>query len=241
MYRDLRISVCFPCRNESGHLKEVLATVPSIVDEVIVISNASKDDTVKVARKLDAKAYEDNRVIGGIGYGFAHMTGIAKATGDIIVGADGDGTYPLEELPKIIDRIIDEKLDFVSCNRYPLKDGTKIPFKLRLGVGTLNVETRLLHGKKINDILSGMWVFRSSIKDKLNLTMGDWNLSPEIKINALTHPDIAFSEHHIVQHVRMGESHQNYFKTGFGHLAWILTDKLRKMGILSKQADTPQP
>lgn len=237
MYRDLRISVCLPCRNESGHLKEVLATVPSIVDEVIVISNASKDDTVSAAKKLGAKAYEDNRVIGGIGYGFAHMTGIAKATGDIIVGADGDGTYPLEELPKVIDRMLNEKLDFVSCNRYPLKDGTKIPFKLRLGVGTLNLETRLLHGKKINDILSGMWVFRASIKDKLNLTMGDWNLSPEIKINALTNPDITFSEHHIVQHVRMGESHQNYFKTGFSHLAWIFTDKLRKLGVLGKQAD----
>lgn len=227
MYRDLRISVCLPCRNEAGHLKEVLAKVPSIVDEIIVVSNNSKDDTVAVAKKLGAKAYEDNRVIGGIGYGFAHMTGIANATGDIIVGADGDATYPLEELPKIIDRMIDEKLDFVSCNRYPLQDGTKIPFKLRFGVGFLNAEVRALYGVKINDILSGMWVFRSSVRSDLNLTMGDWNLSPEIKINAATNPAIKFSEHSIVQHRRMGESHQKYFETGFNHAVWLLKNRFR--------------
>ena len=55
-----------------------------------------KDDTVAVAKKLKLKALEDNRTIDGIGYGFAHMTGIENATGDIIVGADGDATYPIK-------------------------------------------------------------------------------------------------------------------------------------------------
>lgn len=237
MYRDLRISVVLPCRNEAGHLKEVLSKVPKIVDEIVVVSNNSKDNTVAVAKKLGAKAYEDNRVISGIGYGFAHITGIANATGDIIVGADGDATYPLEELPNIIDRIIDEKLDFVSCNRYPLKDGTKIPFKLRAGVWMLNAEVRLLYGVKINDILSGMWVFKSDLKNQLDLTMGDWNLSPEIKINAATNPAIAFSEHSIVQHRRMGESHQKYFKTGFDHLVWIFKNKFMRPGSANSALD----
>ncbi len=231
MYRDLRISVCLPCRNEAGHLKEVLAKVPKFVDEIVVISNKSKDNTVEVAKKLGAKAYEDNRTIGGIGYGFAHITGIQKATGDIIVGADGDATYPVENLAKVIDHLIDNNLDFVSCNRYPLQDNTKIPFILRFGVWALNTEVRMLHRKKINDILSGMWVFKSSIKDQLQLTMGDWNLSPQIKINAATNPAIAFSEYSIAQHRRMGESHQNYFKTGFNHAMWILKDRFSRSSI----------
>lgn len=222
MYKNQRVTVCLPCRNEAKHLAKVVKRIPSFVDEIIVISNASTDNTMDVAKKLGLQAYEDNRTIKGIGYGFAHMTGIEHATGDLIVGADGDATYPIEELGKVIDFLLDDKLDFVSCNRYPLQEGTEIPFKLRLGVWALNTEVNYLYGQKINDILSGMWVFRKPITKKLQLSMGDWNLSPQIKINAMTHPKIKFAEYSIAQHQRMGQSHQNHFKTGMSHLWWIL-------------------
>jgi glycosyltransferase involved in cell wall biosynthesis len=225
MYRKKRITVCLPCRNEANHLHEVIERIPKFVDEIIVISNNSSDDTVKVAKKLGVKAFEDNRVLKGIGYGFAHMTGINKASGDIIVGADGDATYPIEDLKKSLDHMLDNKLDFVSCNRYPLQPGTNIPFKLRLGVWVLNTEVRLLYGKKVNDILSGMWLINSEVKDSLGLTMGDWNLSPQIKLNALLHQSINFSEYSIAQHQRKGSSHQSHFKTGFSHLFWIFKNR----------------
>ncbi|HSX42985.1 MAG TPA: glycosyltransferase family 2 protein [Candidatus Saccharimonadales bacterium] len=237
MYRNKKITICFPCRNEGDHLKEVIARIPKIVDEIIVISNKSTDNTVAVAKKLGVKVIEDNRSIKGIGYGFAHISGIEAATGDLIVGADGDATYPVEELEKVIDHLLDDNLDFLSCNRYPLQAGTKIPFKLRLGVWVLNTETRVLHGVKINDILSGMWVFRKSAVKKLDLTMGDWNLSPQIKINAARHPEIKFSEHSIAQHQRMGESHQAHYKTGFSHLFWIFKSRWLSPQSLQKDPD----
>ncbi|HUB93413.1 MAG TPA: glycosyltransferase family 2 protein [Verrucomicrobiae bacterium] len=227
MYRHRKITVCLPCRNEANHLHEVVKRIPKFVDEIIVISNASKDNTVEVAKKLGVKALEDNRKIGGIGYGFAHMTGIENATGDIVVGADGDATYPLEDLAQIIDYLIDHNLDFISCNRYPLQAGVKIPFKLQLGVNVLNWEVRMLYGKKIHDILSGMWVFRNTVTSDLHLTMGDWNLSPQIKINAMLQPNIRFAEYSIAQHQRMGESKQAHYKTGFQHLWWIFKNRLR--------------
>jgi glycosyltransferase involved in cell wall biosynthesis len=238
MYRNLRISLCLPCRNESNHLAEVVKRVPKFVDEIIVISNNSKDDTVKVAKKLKLEALEDNRTIGGIGYGFAHMTGIKNATGDIIVGADGDATYPIEDLAEIIDYLLDNKLDFISCNRYPLQSGTKIPLMLKLGVWTLNAEVRALYGIKINDILSGMWVFRKTAKNKLDLTMGEWNLSPQIKLNAALNPKIKFAEYSIAQHQRLGESHQSHFKTGFSHLWWIFKRRWMSNEKLLKEADS---
>lgn len=221
MYRDKRITLCFPCRNEAKHLPKIIKDAPAIVDEIIVVSNNSSDNTVEVARKLGVRVIEDNRTLGSIGYGFAHMSGIKKATGDIIIGADSDGTYPVKRIPEIIDRLLDENYDFLSCNRYPLKDDTKVPLKLRFGVWVLNTEVRLLYGKKVNDILSGMWVFRKPVAKKLKLTMGDWNLSPQIKINALINPKIKFGEYHISQYQRMGETHQNYFKTGMSHFLWI--------------------
>lgn len=223
MYRNHTISVCLPCRNEGEHLAQVLCTVPSIVDEVIVVSNASSDDSVEVARKAGAVVYEDDRTVGGIGYGFAHMTGITKATGDIIVGLDADGTYPVEDLSKIVDYLLDHDFDFVSCSRLAKSE---IPFKLRFGVQLLNLEVRMLYGRKIADVLSGMWVFRQSVRGELALDQGDWNLSPQIKLAALMHSQVRFVEYPIIQKQRLGKTHQRYFRTGLMHAYWILKNRI---------------
>lgn len=230
MIKNKRISVIIPCRNEGAHIRSVIAKIPNVVDEIIVVSNKSSDNTVEAAKAIGGrvKVFEDNRVLNGIGYGYAHMTGIKEATGDLIVAMDGDATYPIEDISEIVDNLLSRKLDFVSCNRYPLKDNTKVPFKLKLGVTLLNVEVRLLYGVKINDILSGMWIFKKEIKDDLKLTMGDWNLSPQIKLNAATSQNIKFGEHNIVQHLRAGETKQNYFATGYSHAVWILRNRFKK-------------
>jgi glycosyltransferase involved in cell wall biosynthesis len=228
MIRGKKITLCLPCRNEGGHLREVIRRVPKVVDEVIVISNKSTDNTVAVAKKLGVKVLEEDRTIGGIGYGFAHMTGISAAKGDIIIGADGDATYPIEDIEAIVSHLLDTQLDFISCNRYPLQNGVKIPFKLRFGVGLLNWEIRLLYNIPIKDALSGMWVFRKEIRNDLGLTMGEWNLSPQIKINAARHKNISFQEYSIAQHQRIGDTKQNYFQTGLSHAIWILKNRFSK-------------
>ena len=227
MYKKLTITLCLPCRNEGEHIKDVIARGPKYIDEIIVISNKSTDKTVQIAKKIGGrvKVIEDNRTIDGIGYGFAHMSGIAAAKGDIIVGADGDATYPVEDIERIINYLMKNNLDFISCNRYPLTDGTKIPLKLQLGVNLLNWEIRLLYGFKIKDALSGMWVFKKVVRDKLQLTMGEWNLSPQIKINAAKNSDIKFEEYSIAQHQRLGDTKQNYFKTGLSHAKWIFINR----------------
>lgn len=225
MYRNKKISVYLPCRNEAAHLKEIVAKIPQFVDEIIIISNRSTDKTLETARAIGVLAIQDDRVKNEIGYGFAHMTGLKNSTGDIIATADGDGTYPIEQLAKALDFLIDKNLDFISCNRYPLLEGTKIPFKLQFGVNLLNWEVRLLYGIKIKDILSGMWVLRSEAREHLNLTEGDWNMSPQIKINAATTAKINFTEFSIGQHLRLGETKQNYWKTGLSHAWWILKNR----------------
>lgn len=227
MIKGKKISLCIPCRNEGAHLKEVVARVPEYVDEIIIISNNSSDDTVKVAKHIGGrvKVIEDNRTIGGVGYGFAHMSGISAAKGDIIVGADGDDTYPVEDIDKITQYLLDNKLDFISCNRYPLQDNTQIPLKLRFGVALLNWEIRLLYGIPIKDALSGMWVFRQEIRNDLHLTKGEWNLSPQIKINAARNKSIKFKEYSIAQRQRLGDTKQNYLKTGMSHAWWIFMNR----------------
>jgi len=228
-----KISLVIPCRNEGYHLKEVINSIPEIIDEIIIVSNKSTDNTVEVGKSIAKEnpkviVLEDNRTLNGIGYGYAHITGIEAATGDFIMGGDGDATYPFEEASNVIEIMNKQNLDFVSCNRYPVPKDVHIPFKLQLGVNLLNWEVRFLYWLNIKDILSGMWIFRQSVKDKLKLTMGDWNLSPQIKLNAALNPEINFMEYPIRQKIRLGETKQNYFKTGLSHAIWILKNRFKR-------------
>jgi glycosyltransferase involved in cell wall biosynthesis len=168
---------------------------------------------------------QDDRVAGGIGYGYAHMTGINAAEGDIVVCADADGTYPIEDTPRILDLMNRENLRFVSGTRYPTKD---IPLKLKFGVQALNIEIMLLYGVLIRDSLSGMWIFQKNAIPELKLTEGDWNLSPQIKLNAKQYLGKQAAEVKIVQKTRHGETKQNYFKTGIRHFCWIAKNRFIK-------------
>ncbi|PLS29965.1 glycosyl transferase family protein [Bifidobacterium margollesii] len=221
------LSLIMPCRNEEGHLASLINAVPAFYDEIILVCNASTDGTYRLARSLESgtprlRTIRDDRTINGIGYGFAHMTGIDAASGDIIVCADSDGTYPIDDVPRILDDMTRRNLAFVSCSRYPADN---IPWKLQLGVRTLNAEILMLYGLRLHDSLSGMWVFHRSVVPSLHLTEGDWNLSPQIKLNAYRYLGRRFGEVRIRQRVRSGSSKQRYLVTGLRHLIWIAKNR----------------
>ena len=226
------VSLVMPCRNEGNHITGLLEHTPSFFDEIIVVSNASTDNTWETLCELSERMQRlvpkrDDRTVGGVGYGFAHMTGIASATSDWIVCLDADGTYPSEDAPTIIAWAREHHKSFVSCNRYP---DPNIPLKLQVGVKTLCVEIRLLYGLKLSDSLSGMWVFERSIVPMLHLTEGDWNLSPQIKINAWQALGKEFCEYPIKQAERLGNTKQAYFRTGWSHLVWIARNRFAGSG-----------
>lgn len=108
------IKVIIPAYNEAEAIAHVIAEIPSIVDEIIVVSNNSTDATEANAKAAGATVLKETRK----GYGFACLKGmehIAKQTQkpDIIVFLDGDySDYP-GELTKIVKPIIEENIDLV--------------------------------------------------------------------------------------------------------------------------------
>lgn len=230
------ISIIIPCKNEEAALYSMLKSVPDYIDEVIVVDNGSTDNTTTVAKDAGAIVIREKRHINGVGYGYAHQKGLKKATGDIIVALDGDETYPMEAIKEVVRYMERSKSDFVSCARFPLADPHAISTIRQFGVQILNTQVSFLYGYQIKDILSGMWAMKREIIPLLNATNGEWNFSPEIKLAALTHPKIHFSEYHIAHKVRVnGFSKQNIWKTGFNHLRYILHRRLIVDKVSSKQ------
>ena len=101
------IKVIIPAYNEEESIPLVIKDVPSIVNEIIVVSNNSTDNTEINAKNAGATVLTENRK----GYGYACLKGmdyISKQvkTPDIIVFLDVDySDYP-EELNKIIQPIL---------------------------------------------------------------------------------------------------------------------------------------
>lgn len=241
MIKNKYISLVMPCKNEERALQEVLKNAPRLIDEIIVVDNNSNDKTVKIARQFKVKVVKDRRSEDGIGYGYALARGIKEAIGDMIVCMDGDGSYPTSKISSLIEYLERENLDFLSCNRLPFQKKKKMSGVRAFGIRILNLFIWTLFGYRINDCLTGMWVFRRKVTHDLTLFEGGWNFSLEIKLNAITNPKIRFAEHYIPYHDRVFDSSkQNLFKTGLQHLLFLLKFKLNpsKEGISLLQPET---
>ncbi len=227
MINNKKITVVLPCRNEEDAIKVVMRDMPREIDEVIVVDNLSTDQTVKTAQLFGAKVILENRKDQGIGYGYALATGINEAGGEIVACLDGDGSYPVKKVPQIIRYLLKHDVDFISCNRLPVKDPKKRSRTRALGVWMLNLFTRLLYGYKIKDSLSGMWVFKKSATNFMKLYEGGWNFSEEIKLEAITNPNIKFTEYDIAYHDRIfNQSKLNIFQAGFNYWLFLFKFKL---------------
>ena len=221
MHRGVTISVVVPCYNEQAGIALTLEDMPDIVDEVVVVDNNCTDRTSEVARGLGARVVCETTQ----GYGAAYKQGFRAATGDVIVTMDGDGTYPRNFIPVILDVMVDEDIDFFTCDRTGYKSrgaGTSLRV---FGNWVLGAVQWLLFGHRISDSQSGMWVFRRSILPLLDLTSDGMALSEEIKIEAFSHPQITARELPIYYRARVGESKLDVWRDGFANLGFLFVKR----------------
>ncbi len=108
------ILVIIPAFNEAQSIGKVIAEIPDLVSEIIVVNNNSTDNTPGVATAAGATVLLEEQM----GYGYACLKGINYAskrskTPDIIVFMDGDYSDFPEDLHKVIAPILAGEADFV--------------------------------------------------------------------------------------------------------------------------------
>ena len=234
MYKGYTVSVVVPCYNEEVGIALTLSDMPEIVDEVIVVDNNCTDRTAEVARSLGATVVHESIQ----GYGAAYKKGFRSATSEFIVTMDGDGTYPRNFIPVLLDVAIDEDLDFITCDRTGHKSagaGTRLRV---FGNWVLSIVQSLLFGHYISDSQSGMWVFKRSILPLLELSSDGMSLSEEIKVEAFAHPKIDARELPIYYRARVGDSKLNIWKDGLRNLAFLFRKRWMMCRFVRRRRDS---
>lgn len=219
-----KVSVVIPAMNEEEGIGDVLDEIPRADIErmgydleVIVVDGESVDRTRDIAADKGARVLIEPRK----GYGRAYKTGFERATGDIVVTGDADKTYPFDRIPQYLKLLEDEKLDFVTTNRFGTLQAGAMSVKHKFGNWVLTTTTRLLFLVNVKDSQSGMWLFRRSILPQLTLTSDGMPFSEEIKIEAFRAEGLNAREIPIEYRVRVGDVKLSSWKDGLKNLGFL--------------------
>jgi glycosyltransferase involved in cell wall biosynthesis len=147
-----------PAWNEAAVIGTVVDEIRSVRSdiEVVVVDDASVDDTAEIAREHGATVL---RLPFNVGIGGAVQTGFRYARDEgyeIAVRLDGDGQHVASELGKLLGPIRAGDADLVIGSRFVDPGGSyRPPFARRMGIRVFARLVSLLGGQKVTDTTSG--------------------------------------------------------------------------------------
>lgn len=153
MYRKHKVGVVVPCYNEETQIAKVIDTMPDIVDVIVTVDDKSKDKTIEAIEShplyktshLKLIALEENEGVGGAiaaGYKWCRDNNI-----DIAVVMAGDAQMNPDDLPAVLDPIVDGLADYTKGNRLVTGEAFKKIPKIRFfGNSALSLFTKIAAG-----------------------------------------------------------------------------------------------
>ncbi|WP_240757010.1 glycosyltransferase family 2 protein [Roseicella aquatilis] len=177
-----RIAVLVPCYNEEVAIPRVVrafrAALPGAT--IYVYDNNSRDRTVEVARA--AGAVVRTEMLQGKGHVVRRM--FADIEADIYVLVDGDDTYEAAAAPRMVAKLIEDRLDMVTGIRISSIEEAYRPGH-RLGNLMLTGMVRSIFGNRITDMLSGYRVFSRRFVKSFPALAAGFETETEFTVHAL--------------------------------------------------------
>ncbi len=167
-----RVLVAIPCYNEELAIAGVVLRAKRFADEVLVIDDGSKDQTVALATMAGATVLQ-NPGNKGKGYGVRRAFQHAHDGGyDALVLLDGDGQHDPDEIPLLLDPILKGEKDVALGFRFG--DKTEMPMWRRVGKRVLDYATAAGGAGVVTDSQCGYRAFgRRAIAEMTAKLQGD--------------------------------------------------------------------
>lgn len=180
-----RLSIVIPVYNEKATIEEVLDRVNALEfdTEVVVVDDGSHDGTREVLRGLERDGKIDRLILHekNQGKGAALQTGFREAAGDWVVVQDADLEYDPQDIPRLLQPVLDGKADVVYGSRFQGSGPHRVLFFWHsIANHLLTLASNMLTNLNLTDMETCYKLFRREILQQFELKEKRFGVEPEM-------------------------------------------------------------
>ena len=177
-----KIAVLIPCLNEEKTISDVIKKIQAKLDlaDIYLFDNNSSDNSRAIAKKAGALVFNVRRR----GKGNVVRKMFSEISADIYIMVDGDDTYDIINIEKMINLIEKEKLDMVVAKRIS-NDPSAYRYGHKIGNKIFSHLVKYIFGSQAGDLFSGFRVFSRRFVKSFPCNSIGFEIETELTIHAL--------------------------------------------------------
>jgi glycosyltransferase involved in cell wall biosynthesis len=176
------LSIVIPAFNEAVFLPEVIRRVEETPydKEIIIVDDGSTDGTREYLKGLVSESIKVIVHEKNTGKGAAMRTGIAVATGDIVIVQDADLEYDPKDYPVLLEPIMQGKADVVYGSRFLGGPHRVLFFWHSIGNSLITLISNMFTDLNLTDMETGYKAFRKKVFETITIESNRFGFEPEI-------------------------------------------------------------
>ncbi len=185
------VSFVVPAYNERAYIGVVVKALDKVSlpngakREIIVVDDGSTDGTADYLETMDnVESLRIHRLKKNSGKGSALRAGFSVAKGDIIVVCDADSEYSPDDIPSVVEPILNGRADIVYGSRF-LGSISGMKFANRLANRILTTTANVLFRANITDEATAYKAFNRKVLSSISLACTGFEFCPEVTAKTL--------------------------------------------------------
>jgi len=179
----VRTTVAIPCYNEAPTIAKVVADFRAQLPEaeILVVDNASSDDSAARAAEAGARVVREKRR----GKGYVMQTILETVSADVCIVVDGDDTYFAEDVHQLLDPVRADHADMVVGDRLRNASSEALNDVHRFGNRVILAIINMAFRTRFQDVLSGYRVMNRNFMATVPLITGGFETETELTLQGL--------------------------------------------------------
>ena len=176
------LSIIIPAFNEAAFLPEVIRRVGEAPydKEIIIVDDGSTDGTREYLKGLVSEGIKVIVHEKNMGKGAAMRTGIAVASGDVVIVQDADLEYDPKDYPVLLEPIMQGKADVVYGSRFLGGPHRVLFFWHSIGNSLITLISNMFTDLNLTDMETGYKAFRKKVFETITIESNRFGFEPEI-------------------------------------------------------------